>query len=506
MSAEERKALQLREAEEARQKALRRKEKEEWMKQQQQQQQQKNAESSTGIGSSGANVKITSTDESVEVGLPAAIFNAYEYLVGNSNLPERTFSPIFRVPPFWGLMQLDTYIERKPVPPEQLADRTAMYQQLTKALSFVCHVCALSAKKKYNTLSFLHGNHMGCEACIRLISLLPHSAGASGAALDGLFINFLNVFVPLLENVQPNQQLVVPGGWQQPDYTYLCLYIIRNCGNNRWSFTVCNTGRDGLQYHPSTFDPETGRDLKQMAMTVWDIPAERVLDSSFWTILFRMQVYPSRRNNAAFLYTKLMPALNSRPLLSNLDQGPSEFLIVPDEIAHQTYHPLARLALTCSPATGQRLSKYATLFLMNAAAQLAYDEIESLPASSMDPEDTRILKLTGRNLANFASTIMPTTVGDGTLGVTLSDTWELLDKLLKKINFAASKPMDQYSYGLSTAALTDDFAQGKILSLKTGPGSAAHPLFGRLRRDNYEEVVKALMGDPERIPFSSPLC
>jgi hypothetical protein len=102
-----------------------------------------------------------------------------------------------------------------------------------------------------------------------LISLLPHSAGASGATLDGLFLNFINVFVDLISKVQPGQQLILPGGWQQPDYTYLCLYIIRNNGQNRWSFTVCNTGKDGLQYHPASFDAETGTELKQLAMTVW---------------------------------------------------------------------------------------------------------------------------------------------------------------------------------------------------------------------------------------------
>jgi len=497
-SAEEVKARQLREQEEARQKAKMRQEKEEMRKSA-----RVNADVSTGLGTSG--VTLTATEETIEVGLPPGSFNAFEYLSGSSKLPERKFRPIFRVPPFWNLMNLNTYVHQQPVPPELLKNRTAMYQQLTKSLSFMSHICAETMQiGVHNPLQFLQSNHWGCEACIRLIEILPHSAGASGAELDGLFMNFLNVLIPLLENVQDHQQLVLPGGWQQPDYTYLCLYIVRNCGNNRWSFTVCNTGHDGLQYHPATFDPETGTELKQLAMTVWDIPAARVLDSTFWTLLFRMQVYPSKKNNAAFLYTKLMPSLNARPLLSNMDQGPSEFLPVPNAISAQSYHPLARLALTSSPATGCRQAKYATLLVMNAALEMAYGEIESMPASSMDPEDTRILRLAGRNLANYASTISPTTVGDGTLGASLSATWDLLDKVLKKLNFCASKPMDQYSHGLPASAMKDNFSQGKIVSLATAPGSAAHPLFGRIRRDNYEVVVKALMGDPRPDPILIP--
>lgn len=499
-----------REQEEAREKARMRKEKEEIKRMQAQQQ-----ESEGGLGTSG--VKLATSGE-VEPGAINVGFNPYDFLAGTSGkLPERKFFPIYRVPPFWAMLNLNTYINRQPVPPEKLKDRTAMYEQLARALSFVSFVCAETDKaassgrgrfrtkgQMANSIAFLRSNHMACEACIRLINLLPHSAGASGAALDGLFLNFINVFISLIEKVMPQQQLVLPGGWQQPEYTYLCLYIIRNCGNGRWSFTVCNTGRDGLQYHPSSFDPETGKELKQLSMTVWDIPSERVMDSSFWILLFRMQVYPSRKNDAAFLYTKLMPALNSRPLLSNLDQGPAEYLEVPDPISAQSYHPLALLALTTSPSVGTKPTKYAQLLVMNAAVDLAFSDIEQAQSSSMDPEDTRILKLTARNLANFASTISPNTVGDGSLGAALSDTWDLLDKLLRKVNFASSKPMDQYGHGLSAAAMNDDFSKGKIVSLKTGAGSAAHPLFGRLRRDNYEEVVKRLMGDPRPDPIVIP--
>jgi hypothetical protein len=84
---------------------------------------------------------------------------------------------------------------------------------------------------------------------------------------------------------------------------------------------------------------------------------------------------------------------------------------------------------------------------------LAYaPEIKNAPPHFIDPKDTRILKLTRRHLANFASTLDASTVGDGTLGQSLSKTWDLLDKLQKKIGVTASKAMDQYSHGLSKSA------------------------------------------------------
>lgn len=507
VSKAEAEARRQREKEAAKQKAIRRKEKEELAKEKEQ--------LVSGIGSSGVSFDTTGSGE-VEIGyggmgrsggpMVEPRFNPYDFLAGTTGkLPSRKFSPVFRVPPFWGFMGLDSYVRGFPLSKEKLGDRAAAYQQLAKALSFLCHVVADSGKGRYGSqMKGLKHNHLACEASIKLMSVLPHSAGASGKTLDGLFLNYINVFVPLMENLEMNQQVVLPGGWQQPDSFHLCLYIVRNCGSDKFSFTVCNTGKDGLEYHPSTFDSETGKELKQLALTIWNIPGRRLMDSTFWTVLFRMQVYPSKRNSAKFLYTKLLPALNSQPLRSNLDQGPADYWDIPDPIAATTYHPLAKLAMCTTPQNGARTSKYSSLLLMNTAVEMAYSEIEHAPASSMDPEDTRILKLTGRNLANFASTLTSTSVGDGSLGPALSSTWDLLDKLHKKINFTAAKPMDQYSHGLSKSAQNDSFSKGTIASMRAEAGSAAFPLFGRLRCDDYENVVKKLMGDPRPDPILIP--
>ena len=433
-------------------------------------------------------------------------FNPYEFLTGEAKgEPNRKFNPIYRVQPFWALMNLETYVRKFTISKEQL-ETAAQYEQLTKALSFVNHIVQENEKvhgPMKAPLSYLRSNQIGCEACIKLIALLPHSAGASGKQLDTLFLNYINIFVSHIGNIKANQQIVIPGGWQTPDHTHLCLYIVRNCGDGTFSFTVCNTG-EGLQYHPSKTDQATGQTLRQLALTIWDIPSKRLMDSSFWTILFRLQVYPSKKNDAEFLYTRLLPALNSRPLRSNLDLGPGEFMEVPDAILAKSYHFLARLALTTIPANGARPSRYSSLILMNSAIELCYLSIAHLGPSSMDPEDSRILKLSGRNLANHASNLDMNSIGDGTLGATLSSCWEMLDKLLKKLNYAASKAIDQHSHGLSKEAETDAFSKGTMLSLKVEEGSAAHPFFGRIRTDNYDQVVKELMGEMRPDPILIP--
>lgn len=496
-------------------------------------------------------------------------FNIYEFLAGaDKKEPSRKFYPIERVKPFWALMGLDVYVEKwrndgylkgkgkargwgagmvgalqggggvgndggnkgggagsngKGDGKESAsgkADGAApaaftaapLYEQLSKAISFQCHLVQESERNMYSTggkshpLAHLRGNQIGLEACIKLVSMLPHSAGASGKNLDALFLNFINTYVNLVGNLQVGQQLVLPGGWQQPDAAHVCLYILRNRGST-FSFSVVNTGPDGLEYHPSNFDNTTGRQTKQLCLTIWDIPPERVTDSTFWALLFRMQVYPSKRNNAEFLYTKLLTSLNSRPLLSNKDAGPADFYYPPATLssAHQ-FHQLALLALTTIPELNSPNPKYSQLLVRNSAVEIAYRGIADARPSSMDPEDSRILQLTARNLANYASTLDPTELGikgngeEGmnSLGGALSYTWDLLDRLLAKLSVASSKPLDQHSVQIGAAVRgggeeLNDFRKGLLRNLKTNEGSASHPYFGRLRRDNYDEVVKALM-------------
>jgi hypothetical protein len=406
------------------------------------------------------------------------------------------------------LMQVDKYVKNFPLPPDKQTV-AAKYDQLAKSLSFMCHLVQAnemrhSKKGGDAPLSFLKANQLALEACIKLINSLPHSAGASGKQLDQLFLNFITVFVSLIQSVMPHQQIVVPGGWQQPDgKAHVCLYIIRNLGGDQFSFTVCNTG-EGLEYHPSSFDQGSGLELKQLALTIWDVPASVLRDSSFWVLLFRLQVYPDKRHCASFLYEKLLPSLNSRPLFSNAELGPQEFWEVPDPVTSNNYHFLSRLALTTVAAPGARPSRYSTLLVMNAAVDLAYEGIQNNPPRSMDPEDTRILILCNRNLGNFASTVDPATVSDGTVGAALSSAWETMDRMLQKLNVTASKPMDQHSHGMPPAALEDGFANGAVPTLTAEAGLASHPFFGRFRRDNYDAVVKELMGDPRPDPILIP--
>ena len=54
------------------------------------------------------------------------------------------------------------------------------------------------------------------------------------------------------------------------------------------------------------------------SLLLGDVPAYRIRDSSFWTLAYRQLVHARPDNGPRHLYERLLPYLNSRPLLSNV--------------------------------------------------------------------------------------------------------------------------------------------------------------------------------------------
>lgn len=52
-----------------------------------------------------------------------------------------------------------------------------------------------------------------------------------------------------------------------------------------------------------------------------DVPGYRVRDSSFWTLAYRQLVHARPDNGPRDLYERLLPYLNTRPLMSNIPAG-----------------------------------------------------------------------------------------------------------------------------------------------------------------------------------------
>jgi len=99
-----------------------------------------------------------------------------------------------------------------------------------------------------------------------------------------------------------------------------------------FSLAVVNTGNihalNGLEYHPVSYTGATTtlagaeggspRLKYQHGLLLENIPINRVLDSSFWFLLYTPMVYPTAdKSNAQFIYERVLPFLNHKPILNN---------------------------------------------------------------------------------------------------------------------------------------------------------------------------------------------
>ena len=130
-----------------------------------------------------------------------------------------------------------------------------------------------------------------------------------------------------LKMMREGECMVLPGGWsctEPPAEYHVVLYVITKArgpalagegtkGPEVFHFSVVNTG-SGLEHHLQHVDPATGHILQNLAFTFRNVPSEKLVDGSFWFLLYRLLCFPSPTTSAAALYGVLLPWLNGVPL------------------------------------------------------------------------------------------------------------------------------------------------------------------------------------------------
>jgi len=274
---------------------------------------------------------------------------------------------VYKHPAYFSLFFLDAFI---PSPNKTIHENTTShYSHLLDSIFFFSTIIDDNARN-----DFVSKRSKAMGVCGQIIKDLPNSSSSS---LDRDFLIFLQNFLKLVINLPPNESIVFPGGWLRPESTHLLLYILRNDGNE-YTFTVCNTGNgggdeSGLEYHPASFSPSTGKLERNLALSIHSIPKSKLTDSSFWSFLFRLQIYPSSHNGASVLYTKLLPSLNNLPLRANLGSKTADGKLA------ESYHNLALLAFTTDASEGANGSHFNTLTVMESAITASLNEMAGTP-------------------------------------------------------------------------------------------------------------------------------
>ena len=150
-------------------------------------------------------------------------------------------------------------------------------------------------------------------------------------------LEFVHGIITRIKALPAGAHIMVPGGWVETAEDFSLIFIVERVGTERLTLAVCNSGPDGLGYHPIKADLVDTANMKyKMSMVFEDVPDARLCDSSFWFLAARMHVWPGETHNAKMLYEMLLPALNHRTLaatqaLNNDDSLPSTGWSVPPQ-------------------------------------------------------------------------------------------------------------------------------------------------------------------------------
>ena len=105
-------------------------------------------------------------------------------------------------------------------------------------------------------------------------------------------LEYIHSLTTSIRNLSTGSFLGIPGGWvTSPEESFALLLIVERTGIDEFALAVCNTGPDGLSYHPLRSDAvESCNMLYRMCLVIDHVPEARLADSSFWFMVARMQV------------------------------------------------------------------------------------------------------------------------------------------------------------------------------------------------------------------------
>ena len=134
---------------------------------------------------------------------------------------------------------------------------------------------------------------------------------------EQLCLEFVHGIITRIKTLNIGGHIMVPGGWADKTEDFSLLFIVERVSTDKLTLAVCNSGPDGLGYHPIKADVLNSANMKyKMSLVFEDVPDARLCDSSFWFLVSRMHVWPGETHNAKMLYENILPGLNQRTLAS----------------------------------------------------------------------------------------------------------------------------------------------------------------------------------------------
>lgn len=303
---------------------------------------------------------------------------------------------------------------------------------LSTALERVISSCRLSSFKpddrvKLQTLlSRLH-------ECTELTIRCP----AQTKSVETLY-EYIQDLTQRVRGMSDGEVMIIPGGWsrllpkekkrqlsnskdkddtsaQAPDEDQVdvkILMLVMEIISGTCRLTVVNTG-EGIDYHAATYvgeSAEPGRDPPQVrhsfTFSLDNIPLVRLTDSAFWFALFRGLVFPHEQNGPQLLYETLLPYLNDRPLMENMNT--TDLAIEYNCRPHRGDRSMFIMCLeafrvSLCRALSIHKSKYICLMLKLEMCKMMDHDVSVYQPDLFTDSDARLVRLACRQLSSLTS-------------------------------------------------------------------------------------------------------
>jgi hypothetical protein len=136
--------------------------------------------------------------------------------------------------------------------------------------------------------------HMAVLSAHIAIKELGETAGVMpvGSKSEQQLLEFIEKVTSKVRTLAVGGVFLVPCGWLTGSESFSIIVVVQRTATDELCLAVCNTGPDGLQYHPIKCCVETSSNmLYRLAFALTGVPAHRLHDSAFWFMLLRMQVH-----------------------------------------------------------------------------------------------------------------------------------------------------------------------------------------------------------------------
>ena len=346
-------------------------------------------------------------------------------------------------------------------------------------------------------------------------------------------LQYLEQLVPMVNSLPIGGELVVPAAWDVNSMAFVL--VLHRTDEGSFNVAVCNWGQ-GIDRHPAKLNPATGGVQRTPAVDLRGVARERLVDTGFWFILYRMlfvkEVRVSRQlhtprhltptltltlhslsthtlslspsppfliipqsspRGPKLLYDHLLPALTDMPVMTHAASAPHHALRWHDpplsgDVSHASLVIIALEAMMCARGFSASQAEYLCVLVRWEALQITAAELTALP--SISASDAVLLRLacshTASAAASLADGVLPFSTNHAAgLRATIEQIEGLVDKRRAMLAPAAPPEVPELSASEPLSA-----------------GAAAFPLFGRLLRSGD---VEHFAGESEVPPVVLPV-